>query len=57
MATVVLWVVVGAVFALWVWIAVRLVRRRSAHGTTAEAALRAEVERGLRELQNFLVRH
>jgi hypothetical protein len=45
-------VVLALVTLLWLSIGVRLVRR-----APGERALRAEVDRGLRELQQFLVRH
>lgn len=57
MATLVIGFVVGLVFALWVSIGVRLVRR-SADGSAFghDLVVRAEAERGLRELQRYLAR-
>lgn len=50
------WSVMGAVFALWLWIAVRVVRE-ARRARREEQAVRAEAVRGLRELQRFLVDH
>lgn len=55
MATLVLWSVIGAVVALWVWIGVRVVRRPTGPGTATDREVRALAERGVRELQLFLV--
>ena len=61
MQTLVIGFVVGLVVALWVSIGVRLalrpVLRRPVAGRALpdERAVRAEAERGLRELQQFLV--